>query len=213
MNKWFTSRSRRERATLLIGAVVLIVGAVILPLAKYSAQTRAEQMDELEQTRDLQGDYQSVIDSKESIEEENRYLNGLIDSSGEFLFERNGNNVMMVAMMTKLLNQFGPDLKLDVSEGRGSLRDSGSQIHFALKGAGRYPDILNLIHQIERYRPIIVIDDLSVTVQNQRSNSRRPGFMRQRQSSSTQEQAETTEPTLRLQMDIHINCTSAENQS
>lgn len=212
MNKWLMSRSRRERAVILAGAVVLVVGLVIVPLAKRSAEIRAGQMEELEQVRDLLGDYQSVIKSKDLIEDENEYLSGLIGSSDQFLFERTGNNVMMEAMMTKLLNQFGPDLKLDVSEGRGSLRSNDNQIHFDVKGTGRYPDILNLIHQIERHRPIIVIDAFSASAATQRSSRRGFGMFRQQPNASSQ-QSETTEPTLRLKMEIHINCISPENES
>ena len=212
MNKWFVSRSRRERAILLAGTVVLVVGMVIVPQAKRSAELRAEQMVEFEQVRELLGDYQSVMESKETIEAENDDLKGLIAASDEFLFERTGNNVMMEAMMTKLLNQLGPDLKLDVAEGRSSIRDSESQIHFKIKGTGRYPDILNLVHQIERYRPIIVIDEVSINASSGSSGRRGPRFMRPQQRTSTQQQAETTEPSLALKMEIHINCSSTENE-
>jgi len=212
MNKWFMIRSRRERLTLLVGVAVLIFGIVIYPLAKRSAATRAEQMEELEQVRALLSDYQSVIDSQAAIEAEHEHLAGLMSATDGFLFERTGNNVMMEAMMTKLLNQFGPDLKLDISESRASLRDDSSQIRFKTKGSGRYPDILNFIHQMELYRPFIVIDGVSVAVADPRSSQRGRGFF-MRQAAATASPAETTEPNIRVQLDIHINCTSPEDES
>jgi hypothetical protein len=211
MNKWFLSRSRRERATLLIGVIIVLVGVVIVPMAKRSAQVRSAQMDELDQINILAGDYQSLVDAEADIVIDNATLFSLVGASDGFLFERTGNNVMMEAMMTKLLNQFGPDLSLNISEGRSSLRNSTGRINYTVQGSGRYSAILNLIHQIETHRPIIAIDDLSVSVRAERSSNRR-STGRTRQTSQTQE-AETTEPTLRLQMSIHINCMSSENES
>jgi len=210
MNKWFMGRSRRERLTLLVGAAILIFGVVIYPLAKTSAVTRSGQMAELEQVRALLSDYKSVIDSQEATEAEHEQLAGLMSATDGFLFERTGNNVMMEAMMTKLLNQFGPDLKLDVSESRASVRDDSSQIRFNVKGEGRYPDILNFIHQMEIYRPFIVIDGVSVNVAAQRSSRRGRGS---RGPAAATQQAETTEPNIKLQLDIHINCTPQEDES
>lgn len=210
MNKWLRSRSRRERLTLLVGAAILIFGVVIVPLAKHSVAIRAEQMETLEQERALLADYQSVMQSKDAIEAEHEHLLGLMSATDGFLFERTGNNVMMEAMMTKLLNQFGPDLQLDVSEARASLRDGADQIRFAIKGEGRYPDILNFIHEVELYRPFIVIDGVIVNAGLQRFGGG-GGRFRQRQVTTTQ-QDDVTEPNLKLKMDIHINCTSSEDE-
>lgn len=211
MNKWLMSRSRRERLVLLAGIAILIFGVVVYPLAKHSAAVRAEQMEELDQVRALLSDYQSVIESQAAIEAEHEHLAGLMSATDGFLFERTGNNVMMEAMMTKLLNQFGPDLKLDLSEARASVQDGADRIRFGVKGEGRYPDILNFIHQMELYRPFIVIDGVSVSASSQRGGQRGPGFFR-RQVAAAQSD-ETTEPNLRLRMDIHINCTSPEDES
>jgi hypothetical protein len=211
MNKWFMSRSRRERSTLLIGAAILVFGVVIYPLAKKSAAIRAEQMEELDQVRSLLLDYQSVLDSQADLEAEHEQLSGLMSATDGFLFERTGNNVMMEAMMTKLLNQFGPDLKLDVSESRAALRDDANRIRFNVKGAGRYPDILNFMHQMELYRPFIVIDSVSVAVADPRANRRGPGFLMQ--AAAAAKKTETTEPNIRLQLNIHINCTPQEDAS
>jgi hypothetical protein len=210
MNKWLMNRSRRERFYLLLGVAILIFGVVVYPLAKRSAAARADKMEELDQVRALLSDYQSVIQSQEIIEADHAHLMGLMSATDGFLFERTGNNVMMEAMMTKLLNQLGPDLKLDVAESRASVRDDSSQIRFNVKGAGRYPDILNFIHQMELYRPFIVIDGVSVSASAKRSGRRDPKFMRQ---AAAAQQTDTTEPNLKLQMDIHINCTSPEDKS
>lgn len=212
MNKWLMSRSRRERLTLLAGGVIVVFGVVIYPLARRSAATRAERTEELEQLRGLLAEYGDVLDSREAIEQEHEHLSGLMSSTEGFLFERTGNNVMMEAMMTRLLNQFGPDLKLDISEARASLRDDSSQIRFRVRGGGRYPDILNFIHQVELYRPFIVIDSVSWGVSQSRTPQRGSGAFR-RQMAAAAQQTETTEPNIKLQMEIHINCTPGEEGS
>ncbi|GAG98958.1 unnamed protein product, partial [marine sediment metagenome] len=73
-----------------------------------------------------------------------------------------------------------------------------------------YPDILNFIHQMELYRPFIVIDGVSVNVSAQRSSRKGSGG---RRPVAVAQQTETTEPNIKLDMDIHINCTSSEDES
>lgn len=211
MNKWLMSRSRRERFYLLSGGAILLFGLVVYPLIKWSAAHRAEQAESLGQTRELLVDYQSVIDSKDSIESANRQLAELMRSTDGLLFERIGNNVMMEAMMTKLLNQFGSELKLDISETRAALRDESSLIRYQVKGTGRYPAILSFIYKIEDYRPFIVIDSVSVSAAPSRPTRQTRGG--RPSHSSAQSSEETTEPEIKLQLNIHINCTSAEDKS
>jgi hypothetical protein len=208
MNNFLSKMSRRERLYVIICGVVLVAGIVIYPAFKASGAHRAEQLEQLHEAQVLLSDYQNMLDAKEAVQTENEALRSALGNTQGLLFDSVGNAVMTQAMMVKRLNQFGPDLELEISSAKSSLRDVPGQFNFSVKGEGRYPEILNFFYQLETYRPLIVIDGLNLSIQKKRQGRTRP-WMRNRQSQESAE-AEPTEPDMRLQMSIHINCREAE---
>ena len=218
MNNFLTKLSRRERLYVLLAAVALFAGGILYPVFRASESYRQEKLEELEAARALRTTYQTMLRTADQIRTENSELKAALGQTDGLLFDRVGNDVMMEASIIKLLNQLAPDLSLDVSMSRASLHGTPGQLNFSVRGNGRYPEILNFFYQLETHRPLIVVDRFNMAVQN---GKRQFGEKRQlppqvaaalqrRAATATVASAEPSEPRMKLQMDIHINCRTAE---
>jgi len=212
MNNFLTKLSRRERLYVLFAAVALFSGIVLYPVLRASSAYRQEKLEELEAARALRTTYQTMIRTAEQIRTENSELKETLSQTEGLLFERIGNDVMMEASVTKMLNQMAPDLNLDISIARPSLRAAPGRLNFSVRGTGRYPEILNFFYLLETHRPLIVVDHFSMAVQNNKKQSAQKIKLPQKQVSLSRKtsEAEPTEPRMKLQMDIHINCRAVE---
>ena len=218
MSSFLTKLSRRERLYVLVAAAALLAGGIFYPVFRVTEKYRQGKLEELEAARSLHASYQTMILSADQFREENSELKKVLSQADGLLFDRIGNDVMMEASIIKLLNQMAPDLNLDVSMARASLHGTPGQMNFTVRGTGRYPEILNFFYQIETHRPLIIVDQFSVSVQSSKNLSdqsgRRSSDPRRRPSSQSVTQrtagpAELTEPRMKLQMRIHINCRAA----
>jgi hypothetical protein len=223
MNNLLARLSRRERLYILIAIAALLAGGIIYPAIKASSAYREEKIEELEAARSLRDGYETMLRTVDQIREENDALKEALTQVDGLLFDKTGNDVMMEASMIKLLNQMAPDLSLEISQMRTSLRDVPGQMNFSVKGNGRYPEILNFFYQLETHRPLMVIDEFNIAVQNGRRRPGQPGQpgapnrpMSPQMAAILQRRAamaastEPTEPKMRLQMEFHINCRVAE---
>ncbi|MEI7850237.1 MAG: GspMb/PilO family protein [Kiritimatiellales bacterium] len=223
MNNFLTKLSRRERLYVLLAAAVLIVGGIFYPVFRATEKYRQEKLEELDAAQSLRASYQAMILSAEQIRSENSELKKVLSQADGLLFDRTGNDVMMEASITKMLNQMAPDLNLDISMARSSLRGVPGQLNFTVRGTGRYPEILNFFYQLETHRPLMIVDQFSVAVQGSKSpsdqGSKNPSNQGSKNSSDqkkkpspqakSQRTDELTEPRMKLQMKIHINCRTA----
>jgi hypothetical protein len=217
MNKFLTRLSRRERIYVLTAAAALLAVGIVYPVLRKAETYRKEKIEALEAARSLRASYRTMIRTADQIRAENSELKTVLGRTEGLLFERIGNDVMMEASVIKMLNQMAPDLGLDVSIARSSLRSLPGQLSFSVRGAGRYPEILNFFYQLETHRPLIVIDKFSMAAQDSRAAFQNSKLKQGRGSSpaASRLQKPTTssvtpsEPKMRLQMDIHINCRTA----
>ena len=213
MNNFITKLSRRERLYVLLAAVALFAGGILYPVYRVAESYRQSKLEELEAARSLRASYQTMLRTADQIRTENSQLKDVLSQADGLLFDRVGNDVMMEASIIKLMNQMAPDLSLDVSMTRPSLHGVPGQLNFSVRGNGRYPEILNFFYQLETHRPLIVIDEFNMAVQG---SKRPPGKMdAQRPQPQAAQKRKTTpadepsEPRMRLQMTIHINCRTA----
>ena len=211
MNNFLTKLSRRERLYVLIAAAALVAGGILYPVFRVSESYRQEKIEELQTARSLRDSYQTMIRTADQIQTENGELKEVLKRTDGLLFDRIGNDVMMEASIIKLLNQMAPDLDLDVSMARPSLHGVPGQMNFTVRGGGRYPEILNFFYQLETHRPLIVVDRFSMGVQNGKHSSgqKQKKLSQQTAVSRTPVGTEATEPRMKLQMEIHINCRTA----
>jgi len=213
MNNFLTKLSRRERLYVLVAAAALLAGGIFYPVFRVSEKYRQENLEELEAARSLRASYQKMILSADQIQVENSELKKVLSQADGLLFDRTGNDVMMEASITKMLNQMAPDLNLDVSMARSSLRGVPGQMNFTVRGTGRYPEILNFFYQIETHRPLMIVDQFNMSVQGGRNSSNQSGKrssdQKRKPSQRTTGADELTEPRMKLQMKIHINCRAA----
>jgi hypothetical protein len=95
---------------------------------------------------------------------------------------------------------------------RSSLRGVPGQMNFTVRGTGRYPEILNFFYQIETHRPLMIVDQFNMSAQGDKRPSDQSGKnssdQKKKPSSKPKSQRtdELTEPRMKLQMKIHINC-------
>lgn len=216
MNKFIARLSRRERLYVLFAAVALFFLGVLYPLLRATGAYRQEKLEELESARALRETYETVIRTADQIRTENDELKEALGLTDGLLFDRVGNDVMMDAWVVKLLNQMAPDMGLEISRAGSSVRDLPGQLKFSVRGNGRYPEILNFFHQLETHRPLIVIQQFNISVQGgRRASGQRPQVPPQAaavQRARAAQEAEPSEPRMRLQMEIHLNCRTAEDR-
>jgi hypothetical protein len=210
MKNFLTRLSRRERLYVIAAAAALFSAVVLYPAFRASSAYRQEKIEELEAARALRATYQTMLRTAEQIRTENSDLKEALSRADGLLFDRIGNDVMMEAAVIKMLNQLAPDLSLDISIARPSLRATPGQLNFSVRGTGRYPEILNFFYLLETHRPLIVVDHFSMAVQNsKRAVAQKAKVPPQAAALRKTPEAEPSEPRIKLQMDIHINCRTA----
>jgi hypothetical protein len=214
MKTFLTRLSRRERLYLLVAAAALFAGGVLYPVSRAAGAHRRETLEALEAARALNAGYLHMLRTAEQIRSENEELKESLDRTDGLLFDRVGNDVMMEAWVVRLLNQMAPDMGLEISRARTSLRDPPGVMKFTLRGSGRYPEILNFFYQLETHRPLIVINQFNIAIQGARRPSGQRGGQggSQQQRSRAPQETELTEPRMRLQMEIQLHCRTAEER-
>ncbi|MCF7817708.1 MAG: hypothetical protein K9M54_07485 [Kiritimatiellales bacterium] len=162
MKKMMLKMSARERLYLIAGGAVLLLGVVVYPATKAAAAYRQEQLEMLSDESSLLSDFTGLLDDADAIQLENEQLRTALHSADDLLFPPIENPIMTQTMMIKLLNELGPDLDLEVSPGRSSVGDSANQMNLAIKGQGRYPEILKFLYRLETHRPLILVDGMTI---------------------------------------------------
>jgi hypothetical protein len=210
MNNFLTKLSRRERLYVIAAAAALFAAVVLYPAFRASSAYRQEKIEELEAARALRATYQTMLRTAEQIRTENGELKEAVGRTDGLLFDRIGNDVMMEAAVIKILNQLAPDLGLDISIARPSLHATPGRLNFSVRGTGRYPEILNFFYLLETHRPLIVVDRFNMAVQNsKRAVDQKLKAPAQAAALRKTAAVEPSEPRMKLQMDIHINCRTA----
>jgi len=199
--------SRRERLYLIAGGAVLLFGVVVYPAAKAAAAYRLEQTEILEDEVALLEDFNGMLNDADSIQLENEQLRDALREAGDLLFPPIENPIMTQTMMIKLLNELGPDMGMDISAGRSSIGDGANQMNLTVKGRGRYPEILKFLYRVETYRPLILINDMTLVA----SKPRKPSSKGKSSSKSKKEgTGKTKDPGMNFRMSIQINCRDKE---
>jgi hypothetical protein len=194
--------SRREKAYLLAGAAALFVGVVLYPGLKAASAFRQEQLDALHDEIALLEDLNGLVADAHAIQQENEMLREALKGADDLLFPAMGNPIMMQSQMIKLLNELGPDLDLEVSAGRSSVGDASTQMNLSVRGRGRYPEILNFLYRMETYRPLILVDSMSLVAaksSKKSSEKKQPG--KQQKKPSTEK---TKDPNMSFKMNVQI---------
>jgi hypothetical protein len=185
--------SRRERLYVMAGGAVLLFGLVVYPVTKKVAAFREEQFELLQdELQLLENLYTFELDAW-TIEEEHGKMVAALRKADDLIFPPIENRILTQTAMTKLRNELGPDLSLETTAGRSSIGDAANQMNLQIKGEGRYPEILKFIYRLETYRPLILVDSISLAERRTR---------RRRRDTST----EASEPQLTLTMSIKIIC-------
>jgi hypothetical protein len=190
----FLRMSRRERLYLVIGATVLFLGLVVYPATKKAAAYREEQREMLEDEMLMLNSLYGLYYDEGAITDEHQALRTALRTADDLLFPPIENQILTQTAMIKLFNELGPDLNLQTTAGRSAVGDASNQMNLSIRGEGRYAEILKFINRIETYRPLILIENFSIT--ERRSRGRRG------RSSTTDD----TEPNLRVELAIQIIC-------
>ncbi|MDF7800325.1 GspMb/PilO family protein [Pontiellaceae bacterium B1224] len=186
--------SRRERLYVMAGGAVLLFGLVVYPVSKKATAFREEQFELLQDEVDLLEELYTFELDAWTIEEEHEKMVAALRKADDLFFPPIENRILTQTAMTKLLNELGPDLSLETTAGRSSIGDAANQMNLQIKGEGRYPEILKFIYRLETYRPLMLIDNISLAERRTR---------RRRREASAEN---TSEPQLTLNMSIKILC-------
>ncbi len=199
--------SRRERLYLFAGAAVLLFGVVIYPATKAAASYRQEQLEMLGDEVALLEDLTDLLKNAGAIQQENEKLHSALNAADDLLFPPIENPIMTQTMMIKLLNELGPDLDIDVSAGRSSIGDAETQMNLAVKGRGRYPEILKFLHRMETYRPLILVDSMTLVAPKSKKS---PAKNKKGSAKAKTTTEKTKDPSLFFKVTIQINCRDIE---
>jgi hypothetical protein len=194
--------SRREKGYLIAGGAALLVGVVIFPAVKAASTFRTEQLDGLQNEIALLEDLNGLMADARAIQQENELLRDALKDADELLFPPIDNHIMMQTRMIKRLNDMGPDLDLEVAAGRSSIGDSSTQMNLSVRGRGRYPEILKFLHRVETYRPLILVDSMSLAA----PMSKKKSFSKSKNPSPEK----TKDPTMGFKISIQIHTRAGE---
>ncbi|WP_372808330.1 GspMb/PilO family protein [Pontiella sp.] len=199
--------SRREKIYLVIGGVALLIGGGIYPALRAATAFRQGQLESLQDEIALLEDLNAVVANARAIQQENEMLRDELRGAGELLFPPMENRIMMQSKMTKLLNEMGPDLDLEVSAGRSTIGDSTTQMNLSVRGRGRYPELLKFLHRLETSRPLILVDSMSLNA----PRPKKPNNSKTSTSGNSKKAPEKTkDPSMQFRLSIQIHMQAGE---
>jgi hypothetical protein len=199
--------SHREKIYLVIGGVALLIGVVVYPALRAASAFREEQLETLQDEIALLEDLNAVVANARAIQQENEMLRDELKGADELLFPPMENRIMMQTKMTKLLNEMGPDLDLEVSAGRSSIGDSTTQMNLSIRGRGRYPELLKFLHRLETSRPLILVDSLSLSA----PRPKKPSSNKTGSSNNSKKAPEKTkDPSMQFRLTIQLHMRAGE---
>jgi hypothetical protein len=198
--------SQREKLYLTAGGIVLLIGVVIYPAFKAAGAFRAEQLDALGNEIALLEDLNALVADAGAIQQENEMLREALKEADELLFPPFDSRIMMQSRIIKLLNEMGPDLDLEVTAGRSSIADASTQMNLSVRGRGRYPEILKFLHRMETYRPLILVDSMTLMA----PKSKKSGKSKQADKSKKTKLEKTKDPSMQFKMSIQLYTRSGE---
>jgi hypothetical protein len=204
MKKLTFKISRREKMYLIAGGAALLVGLVIYPAFKSATAFREEQLESLQAEIALLEDLNGLVADARSIQEENELLRDALKGADELLFPPIENRIMMQGRMIKMLNEMGPDLGLEVTAGRSSIGDSSTQMNLSVKGRGRYPEILKFLYRVETYRPLVLVNSMSLVAPKAKKSSKKTS------SKSKKSVEKTKDPSMTFRISIQIHTRAGE---
>jgi hypothetical protein len=196
--------SRREKIYLIAGGAALLVGVVVYPALKTASAFREQQLETLQDEIALLEVLNGLVADARAIQQENEMLREALKDADDLLFPPIENKIMMQTKMIKLLNDMGPDLDLEVSAGRSSIDDSSTQMNLSVRGRGRYPEILNFLHRVETYRPLILVDSMSLVAPKPKKGSK------QASKSKKPTPEKTKDPNMSFRVSIQIHTRAGE---
>ena len=195
--------SQREKSYLVVGGIVLFIGVVLFPAYKAAAAYREEQVEQLQAEIELLESLNGLVADARAIQTENEMLRDALKGADELLFPPVENRIMTQTKMIKLLNEMGPDLDLEVSAGRSGIGDSTTQMNLSVRGKGRYPEILKFLERVESYRPLVLVDSMSI-------NAPKPKKPKPGSNKSKKAVEKTKDPNMSFRLTVQIHTRPGE---
>jgi hypothetical protein len=158
---------------LVIGGIALLIGLVVFPALKKASAFREQQLESLEDEQALLADLTDLVAHAGAVQQENELLREALKGADDLLFPAIDNPIMAQSAAIRLLNELGPDLELEVNAGRSSVGDAAHQMNLSVRGRGRYPEILKFIYRMETYRPLVLVNSISLMAPKSKSKHSR----------------------------------------
>ena len=179
---------------------------VLFPAWKAAAAFRADQLEQLEGEIDLLESLNGLMADARAIQTENALLRDALKGADDLLFPPIENRIMAQTRIIKLLNEMGPDLGLEVSAGRSGVGDASTQLNLSVRGKGRYPEILKFLHRVETYRPLILVDAMTLSAPKPKKPTAAKGAGKDKKPT----EEKTKDPTMSFKLTIQIHARAAE---
>ncbi len=205
MKKMMLKFSQRERLYIVAGCAVLLAGGVVYPGLKAATAFRVEQQELIDEEAALLADLKSMLNDAGAVDREYEKLRSTLHGATDWLFPAHPNPIIAQNRIIKLLNDLGPDLDLEVTPARSSLRDAQGQMNLNIRGRGRYPEILSFLYRIETHRPLISINAIGMSAA--RAKKKPAPRKNGKQQKSV---AKTPDPALHFRLAIEINSRPAQ---
>lgn len=169
MNTLSPGTSRFAATALLVVVVLAVVFYGVIPLYKhYSTQT--EKITSLENNL---ARFRYLVDNREVIEKESQRI-ARLERDGDLFLKGDKKAIASAnlrALLTDIVKRSGGQL-LSSQEYEAAVQDSAVAVGLRLQFGGEIEQLVDLLFELENARPLIFIDDLTVTSSSSRSRRR-----------------------------------------
>jgi len=156
-----------SRNTLVLASLLVISGLLaflMLNTARKKLTVKKEETKEITQQIDF---FRNLVTARDSLEAEHAKLMAVAGSQGKIFFDAD-NSIRTYDYLLRVLNWMGRDIVYDFGM---SAKSEGNYNEYVISGSTRYMDLVHLSRMLEYQRPVLTVEDISISAENAFSDS------------------------------------------
>ncbi|MCK9558157.1 MAG: hypothetical protein M0R50_08985 [Candidatus Cloacimonetes bacterium] len=156
-----------SRNTLVLSSLLIMSGMIgffILRSAKQDLNQKKAANDAISQEA---ANFSKLVSNRDNLESEHAKYQAMAGSHAKILFNRDS-SIITYDYLLKLLKLLGRDIEYDFGM---SAKSEGNYNEYVISGQSHYMDLVRFTRQLEYQRPVLTVEDISISSESARSDT------------------------------------------
>ena len=141
-----------------------MIGFFILRSAKQDLNQKKAANDAISQEA---ANFSKLVSNRDNLESEHAKYQAMAGSHAKILFNRDS-SIITYDYLLKLLKLLGRDIEYDFGM---SAKSEGNYNEYVISGQSHYMDLVRFTRQLEYQRPVLTVEDISISSESARSDT------------------------------------------